>query len=531
MKKNGRQKIILRYGLIIAFMLILAGFIVWALIDNTIVSADAWNKKAAEGLTRTEIIKPERGDILASDGSILATNMNLYTVRVDFNVKQFEEKRFKLALDSLADSLAHYFPIRPKKEWKERLSKQIKNKPGKRWSCMPLVNKVSYSEYKLISTFPFFNIGKKEKTGLYAEPILIRTNPYGRMALRSIGRVGQTDTDPTRRGRSGLEMALDTLLRGKEGMVKVEVADNGSTTVERKAPRRGYDVVTTIDIKMQDIVEYELNRMLEHIQSDWGLCVLMDVKTGDIKAISNLERRTDGTYIEGMNRAVQRIEPGSVVKVLSMMIALDNKLVSVDEQIPTVSPWFYHGKRLEDGHRSATKNANDIIVESSNIGMAKIITRAWENTPGKFYSAVKETGFLEPLHTGIAGERTPRIDSIQGASGAAQLALSRMAFGYATMIPPMHTLALYNAIANDGRFVRPRLVKGLRGADMDTIYPVSYVRDSICSRRTARLLQQMMHGVVNDKKGTAYWAIHDGRVPISGKPAPATFRTPPRSTM
>ncbi|MCM1109841.1 MAG: penicillin-binding transpeptidase domain-containing protein [Clostridium sp.] len=516
-KKNGRQRILFRYGFIIALMLLLAGFIVWALIDNTVVSAEAWNKAADKELSRVDTIRPERGDILACDGSILATNMQLYTIRVDFNVKKFKTRRFKAALDSLSDSLARYFPRRDKQGWKKYLASQVRNAEGERWSCCPLVARASYSDFQKIQSFPFFNIGRKEYTGLYKEPTLIRTNPYGRMALRSIGRVGEQVDDPTRRGRSGLEMALEKYLCGTPGFTKKVAMTSGISDWVDIPAVRGYDVITTIDIKMQDIVENELNKILDEIQSDWGLCVLMDVKTGDIKAISNLDRTKKGTYIEGMNRAVQQIEPGSVVKVLSMMVALDNGIVSVDEQIDTHSPWIYHGRRLSDTHVSASKTPEQIIIESSNIGMAKIITRAWEKNPGEFYSAIRRTGFLDPLNTGIAGAHPARIDSIAKANGEGQLLLSRMAFGYSTMIPPMQTLALYNAIANDGKFVRPRLVTGMRNALRDTTYEVQYVRDSICSRRTARLLRKWLDGVVNDKHGTAYNMIHRGNVRLAGK--------------
>lgn len=517
MAKHGRKQIMLRYAIIILLMMLLAGAVAWHLFDNTVVTAEKWNSKAQEELGKVDTIPAERGDILAADGSILATNMTLYTVRVDFNVKKFRTDRFKLALDSLCDSMARYFPIRDKKGWKEYLGSQVKAPEGKRWSCMPLLNKASISDIELIKTFPFFKMRPKF-TGLYTDELNIRTNPYGRMALRSIGRVGQEKKDPTRRGRSGLELALETFLRGKPGYTKKVAMTSGMEDWVDIPPTRGYDVLTTIDIKMQDIVEHELNKMLEFIQSDWGLCVLMDVATGDIKAISNLQRTSKGDYIEGMNRAVQQIEPGSVIKILSMMVALDNGLVSgPDEVIDTHSPWIYYNTRLNDCSPSAQKTVHNVMVESSNIGMAKIIVKGWGEHPEEFYNAIKRTGFFEPFSTGIAGQHPVVIDSLRNVTYAAPLKLSRMAFGYSTMIPPINTLALYNAIANNGRFVSPRLVRGLHSAEHDTIYDVQVINEHICTERTLRLLQDMMRDVVEQPKGTAYRALRNGRVRVSGK--------------
>lgn len=508
----------LRYAFVIFLMMVLAGAVAWHLFDNTVVTAEKWNKKAQEELSKVDTIPAERGDILAADGSILATNMTLYTVRVDFNVKKFRTDRFKLALDSLCDSMAHYFPVRDKEGWKKYLGSQIKAPEGKRWSCMPLINKASISDINLIRTFPFFNMKKQKFTGLYTEELNIRTNPYGRMALRSIGRVGQDKKDPTRRGRSGLELALETFLRGTPGYTKKVAMTSGMEDWVDIPPTRGYDVLTTIDIKMQDIVEHELNKMLEFIQSDWGLCVLMDVQTGDIKAISNLQRTSKGDYIEGMNRAVQQIEPGSVIKILSMMVALDNGLVAgPDEVIDTPSPWRYYNTSLKDCSPSATKTVHNVMVESSNIGMAKIIVRGWGEHPEEFYKAIERTGFFEPFQTGIAGQHPVEIDDLRHVKYAAPLKLSRMAFGYSTMIPPINTLALYNAIANNGRFVSPRLVRGLHSAQGDTLYDVKVIREHVCTERTLRLLQDMMRDVVETPKGTAYRALRNGRVRVSGK--------------
>lgn len=280
----------------------------------------------------------------------------------------------------------------------------------------------------------------------------------------------------------------------------------------------GSDIVTTIDINMQDIVESELNNVLDTCGADWGVAVLMDVKNGDIKAISNLERNPRGEgYIEARNRAVMGYEPGSVVKTLSMMIAVEDGLVpDLDEMLPTGAGWAYAGGRpITDAHHSMSIRAGDVLEQSSNIGMARIITRKYNDNPGAFYSRVKALGFLEPMNTGIAGEVPPRFDSIPSDRGG-RIALSRMSYGYATEIPPLYTLAIYNAIANDGVFVRPRLVKQVKGA-VDSIMPVGYMGNGrACSPKTAGILRQMLTNVVWGDHGTGRF-LRNNTVRIAGK--------------
>ena len=229
---------------------------------------------------------------------------------------------------------------------------------------------------------------------------------------------------------------------------------------------------------MQDIVENSLNDVLTACDADWGVAVLMEVSTGNIKAISNLEKNRAGTeYIEGMNRAVLGYEPGSVVKTLSMMIALEDGIVTdVEQVIPTGRAFPYAGGRpITDSHACDAMPVREVIERSSNIGMAKIITSRYGDNPGAFYSRLKQLGFLDPMNTGIAGERPPRIDSVANNRGG-RIALSRMCYGYSTEIPPLYTLSIYNAIANDGVYVKPRLVKELISTNgVDSVLPVAYM--------------------------------------------------------
>lgn len=518
MKKDNRSHILLRYGLIVVLILLFSAWIITKLCETTIIDADKWNSKAQEWLSQTSVIVPSRGNILASDGNILATNLNFYTARLDYRAEKFNEKLLRDTIEHLAAELAASFPVKTAAEWRTHLLKPLDKEVKDRPRAYKLLSGLSHADMELLRTFPFFSVKNRNRNGLTFEKYMRRFNPYGDMARRSIGGVGETTESKEIHGISGLEKALDSILYGKIGYSKrINLTKKIADWTDVPAVP-GSDIVTTIDIQMQDIVETELNNVLDTCGADWGVAVLMDVKTGDIKAISNLERNPKGPgYIEARNRAVMGYEPGSVVKTLSMMIAVEDGIVKdLDEVLPTGAGWAYAGGRpITDAHHSTSIKVGDVIEQSSNIGMARIITKEYDNKPGAFYSRVKQLGFLEPMNTGIAGEVPPRFDSIPNNRGG-RIALSRMSYGYATEIPPLYTLAIYNAIANDGEFVRPRLVKEIRGT-VDSILPVGHMGNGrACSKETASIMRKMLTNVVWGEHGTGRFLRND-LVKIAGK--------------
>ena len=518
MKKDNRSNILFRYGLVIVAILMLSARIVVKLCDTTIVDADKWNERANELLTQTKVIVPGRGNILAADGSILATNLNFYTARIDYRAEKFNEKLLRDTIEHLAARMAENFPVKNAEAWKKHLLKPLEKERAKRPRAYKLMSGLSHSDMELMRTFPFFSIKNRNRNGLTFEKYMRRFNPYGDMARRSIGGVGETTESKEIHGISGLEKALDSLLYGKIGYSKMINLTKKITDWTDVPAVPGSDIVTTIDINMQDIVESELNNVLDTCGADWGVAVLMDVKNGDFKAISNLERNPNGTgYIEARNRAVMGYEPGSVVKTLSMMIAVEDGIIdNLNEVLPTGKGWSYAGGRaITDSHYSTSIRVGEVLEQSSNIGMARIITRKYDENPGAFYSRVKKLGFLEPMNTGIAGEVPPRFDSVPSNRGG-RIALSRMSYGYATEIPPLYTLAIYNAIANDGVFVRPRLVKQIKGT-VDSVLPVGYMGDGrACSPRTASIVRKMLTDVVWGDHGTGRF-LRNNTVRIAGK--------------
>ncbi|WP_290450890.1 hypothetical protein [uncultured Muribaculum sp.] len=255
MKKENRSHILLRYALVIGCILVFASFIVYKAFDTTVISASRWNEKAMKELSRVDTIRPERGNILASNGSILATNLCYYNVRIDFRSERFMEGRYLLAVDSLADSLALHFPIRDRAGWKKRLLSPLDKPRDKRPRAFKILGNISYADYQLLRTFPFFNIRNSNKTGLTKEKVMRRVNPYGAMARRSVGGVGIDSITGETHGISGLERALDSLLYGKPGLAKKVPLTKDIVNWTDVEPVPGYNIKTTIDINMQDIVE------------------------------------------------------------------------------------------------------------------------------------------------------------------------------------------------------------------------------------------------------------------------------------
>lgn len=507
-----------RYALIVGAILLLTLYIVYRLIDNTIIHRADWNALAEKDLSRIEIILPVRGNIVAADGSILATNMTVYTPAIDFRCPKFDENAYRAALPALSDSLARYFTRRTASQWREYLSRPLAKDKKSRSRCFVIVRDISQAEVDLLCTFPFLK-EKRRYNGFKVDHRLKRVRPYGEMARRSIGAVGLDTAHNVPFGIYGLERSLDSLLTGTPGYSKKVSLTKAIVDWTDTPATDGYDVLTTIDIKMQDILETELNDVLTACEADWGTAVLIEVGTGDIKAISSLENSPHhpGQYIEALNRAVIRYEPGSVVKLLSLMVAMeDGRISSLDKVYPTGAMYTLHGRTTRDCIHTESLPLRNALEYSSNIVMSRMIMEAYGSYPGRFYTRIKQTGFLEPIHSGIAGEEPPRIDSL-GNTAADQVALTRQAYGYTTEISPLYTASLYNAIAGGGRYVRPRLVRGLRKNGVDSIFPVTYIRDRICSETTARELRDMLHLVVRGSHGTARRVVPSDRVEIAGK--------------
>lgn len=522
---RNRTHIILRYLFVGFFILLAAGKIVYNMVDTTIVHAEDWNRLARKELDQTVSIKPVRGQLLAADGRVLAANRRLYTVRIDFTSEQFRFNAYRQSLPALADSLAKYHPLRSKEEWVERLNEPLNLASQQRTDSVKrylrtwtLLMKLESNQVERLKTFPFFSIGNSAKTGMVVEATDDRIKPFGSLAERSIGIVAQDSSSSERHGRSGLEGSLDSLLYGVPGVAK-KVAMTKSIGNWTDVPAiPGYDVTTTIDVDIQDIVDNELLKMLNENQADWGSAILMEVSTGNIRAISNFERdKKTGKYDVSINRIFLPYEPGSVMKPISMLIAMeDNIITNIANQSfdGHDGVWCYPSAKqpIKDSHPMRRVPVNLIIPNSSNIASAEMIMSRYRNNAEGFKQRLCDIGFGEYLNVGIKGENKPRF-----VKNPSNVDLSRMAYGYSIAVPPIYTITVYNAIANGGKMVRPRLYTKLERPDTVIEMPVTYVRERICSEEHARQLLKMMREVVTVPGATGYRVLHDCPIPIAGK--------------
>lgn len=530
-----RQTVNYRYALITLLFLIFAIALVVKLFHTTVVEAPAWNARAKKELSRTSVIAPERGKLLASNGNILACNLKVYDIKLDLrHNKVLAQTNVPWSkVDSLADSLDYYFPkVRnlrqhpdtfAKYSWHARLKKEFEKEPQKRPRALVIAKKKTVEDFEKVRKFPYLKDfkGKGTRIPVYTEERNVRIYPYGRMAYRSIGRVNENAETGEFHGYSGLEKDLDSLLYGVPGIAKRVALTSGIGNWVSQPAVRGYDIQTTIDIDIQDMLEEELLAICQDSGAEWGTAILMEVATGEIKAISNIEKLDNDTYGEALNRAVLPFEPGSVMKPISLMIAFEDGLVnSVNDQVEC-TPF----QRTSDPHAPSIKNMKQVIEMSSNTGIARVIFRGYKDDPAAWHDRLSSIGFFEPMHTGIAGECVPRIRKLlpKDSKGnnitmtARHLDLARQAYGYNTEIPPLYTLSIYNALANGGRYVRPHLVRSLISEDgNDSILPISYIRDRICSEETASKVRECIREVVWGTSGTAR-AVQDSRVEIAGK--------------
>lgn len=534
-KQNNKKHILFRYGLICIGFVVFSIFVVFKLFKTTVIDASAWNERAKSELSKVDTIRPVRGQILADNGNILACNLKVYDIKIDLRhnkIKKFTSVPWA-KIDSLADSLDVYYPrisnlnAHPdtfaKYSWHTRLKREFEKDPDRRPRALRFARNKTLEDFEKIKSFPFLRDfkGSGYRNPVYKEEKNIRMYPYGRMAYRSIGRVNENAATREIHGYSGLEKDLDSLLYGKPGLAKKVALTNGITNWVATPAVRGFDLHTTIDIDLQEMLEEELYNICSDAGAEWGTAILMEVKTGEIKAISNIELLEDGTYGEALNRAVLPFEPGSVMKPISLMIAFEDGLVKSVNDVVSCAPF----QKTSDPHGSGMKTMKQVIEQSSNPGIARVIFRGYADDPSKFYDRMAQMGFFEPIRSGIAGECIPRIRKLlpKDSKGnnitmtARHLDLARQAYGYNTELPPLFTLSVYNAIANGGKYVRPHLLKGLIDENgRDSIIPIQYIRDRICSEETARKVRECIAEVVWGEHGTARM-VRDDRVKVVGK--------------
>ncbi len=472
-----------------------------------------WRSMSDSLHQRIDSIEAERGTIYSEDGQMLSTSIPQFDLFIDFRVEWLHEKsgiHFRENLDSLSFYLSNLFKDRSVDGYKQWLTEAYKdNEP-----YLELHKKTSYREYEQLRKFPLFRDGRY-KSGLIVNERNIRLNPYGILAFRTIG----LDRESS---KVGLEKTYDSLLKGREGKQwvrtiagGVKVPINDDYIIE---PETGKDIVSTIDVFIQEIAENALMKMMEKNEAEHGCAIVMEVKTGKIKAIANLGKKPNGGYWEDYNYAISTTEPGSTFKLATMMALLEDKKINLNTMVDLEGGvWRVAGQTVYDseqsGHRGVT--AKQAFELSSNVGMAKLVSAYYSGQPSQFINRLKQMQMDTLTGIDLVGEGRSTIYK-PGQKMWGPTTMPWMAFGYNLQISPLQTLALYNAVANQGKMMRPYLVSSVReeGVLLKNMDPF-VVHDKVCSDQTLAQLRECLEGVCI--AGTAKELFKNSLYPVAGK--------------
>ena len=487
------------------------------------IQGNHWIAQANEQQQRFITTEANRGTIYSEDGSMLSTSIPFFDIYIDFGADGLREKngkRFKENIDSLSLSLAMFFKDQSSREYKRQLQTGYRKK--NRYYL--LKKNISFQQYKVLRTFPLVRLGKN-KSGFIAEVKNKRLNPFGLLANRTIGlsREFKGEDGMVKNTNVGLEKTYDTLLKGKTGKRLVRFLAGGVyVPVEgyEIEPENGKDIVTTLDVNIQDLAENALLKMMNENECAHGVCIVMEVKTGKIKAIANLGRRTDGTYWEDLNYAIRASEPGSTFKLATMLALLEDKYVTLENRVNLEGgKWNVNKRTVYDSehHGLQEVTVKEAFEHSSNVGMAKMTMAHYANNPNQFIGHLKRLRFHEYSGIDLLGETTPIVKNPKSKTWSAT-SLPWMSFGYEVLVSPLQTLMLYNAVANNGKMMKPYLVNGVKESGLFIKQNEPQVlEDKICSETTLQQLKECLVGVCNNETGTGYTLFKGASYKVAGK--------------
>ncbi|MFD2564287.1 penicillin-binding protein [Aquimarina rubra] len=493
-------------------MFIFAILVVVKLAKTQFVEGDMYRAKGEERVFKTFDIPANRGNLYDSKGNLLATSVPKYDIR--FDAVTVTDKDFRENIAALSKALSQEFG-KSAEHYDDVLRRARDNKNR----YFLIRRNLGYSQYVRVKNFPLLKYGAN-RGGLIVEQRTIREHPIGKIAERTVGYERRDDQGYYT--RVGLEGAYGPFLRGKEGKRKKQkIAKNQWKPIgdaNEVEPQDGYDVISTIDVNVQDITHHALLAQLERFEAEHGTVVVMETRTGEIKAISNLGRTKSGKYYEKLNYAVgESHEPGSTFKLMAMVAALEDKVIDSSYVVDTENGRVkFYDRVVKDskwggyGKISAAK----AFELSSNTAFAKIIDEHYKDDPKKFVNRLMNMGLHKTLGLSIKGEGKPKIP-YPGDKDWYGTTLPWMAHGYGVALTPLQTLAFYNAIANDGEMVKPRFIKEVKAWDRTKErFDKEVLNPAICSKETAKVVQEMMKNVVI--RGTAD-NIHTENFQIAGK--------------
>lgn len=501
-----------RSYLVAFFMLLFAGFVVFKLFHIQIVDGDKYRNLAQRRTLKKFVIPANRGNLYDANYNLLATSISKYDIR--FDAVTPKDNLFNQEIQALAKALHSEFG-KSTSYYSKLLRKARKN--NNRY--LLLCHSIGYSQYNKIKEFPLLKLGSN-KGGLIVEQRTIREHPLGKIAQRTVG-YERKDADGYYT-RVGLEGAYGEYLRGTDGKRLKQKIAHGQWKPLRDnneiEPKDGFDIVSTIDVNIQDITHHELLAQLEKFKGQHGCAVVMEVETGNIKAIANLTRKRNGKYAESFNYALgESHEPGSTFKLMSMVALLEDKAIDSSTVIDTKKGKAkFYNRTVYDSHRGGYGkiSAAKAFEVSSNTAFAKMINNAYKKDPKKLLNRFYNMGLNKPLGLAIKGEGLPKFP-YPGDKNWYGTTLPWMSFGYGVKLTPLQTLAFYNAVANNGVMVKPKFIKEIRSWDnVSKKIETQITNPSICSKNTAQIMQRIMKNTV--ERGTAK-TIKTNYVSMAGK--------------
>ena len=508
MSKFNNKKILPRYKIIAYFIVLVSLAVLAKAAYIGTVKRDYW-MAVADRLKKDSVeVKPVRGNILSSDGQLMASSLPEFKMYMDFEAGgEHKDSLLVEKMDSICDGLHEIFPERSAAQFRKDLE-EGRAKKSRHWPIWKY--RVDYNTYTRVMSLPVFSL-PPNKGGFHKEEFNARQHPFTSLASRTVGDLyGEKDS-----ARFGLELSFDSVLRGESGKMQKQKVKRRFIGLMQKEAIDGADIVTTIDVQMQDIAERAVIEELKEINGQVGVAIVMDVPTGDIKAIVNMTRYPDGRFREAKNNAVSDLlEPGSVFKTASLMVALDDGVVDTTKLINTGNGRMdMHGATMKDHnwHKGGygTISFAKALEVSSNIGISRVIDENYDKNPEKYIEGLRRIGIASDLEIPLAGATPPRIRMPKkNAKGQyvnwSKTALPWMSIGYETQIPPISTLTFYNAIANGGKMMRPRFVKQVvkNGEVLHSYEPVVMI-PQICKTSTLEKVRILLEHVVSRGTGKA----------------------------
>lgn len=507
MSKFDAKKVMPRYTVIAIIMAVCSFFIIGKALYTMTVKHDYWVKVADRVKKNDMPIEPVRGNILSCDGQLLASSLPEFKVYMDFKAlhEAGNDSLFAAKLDSICMGLHQIFPEKAAAQFKTDILKAQRDS-SRHYAIWN--KRIDYNTFSEVKMLPVFRL-QKYQSGFHYDDYNARQRPYGSLALRTVGDLyGAKDV-----ARCGLELSFDKILRGTQGVKHRRKVLNKFLDITDSPAIDGADIVTTIDVGIQDLAERSVLDELKKINGDVGVAIVMEVKTGDVKAIVNMEKCIDGEYREIKNHAVSDLlEPGSVFKTASIMTILDDGLVDTSYVVETGGGvWNMYGRDMKDhnwrrgGYGTITLPRT--LEVSSNIGVSRIIDDHYHSHPEKFVDGIYRLGLADNLNVPIVGAspariRKPHKNKKGQYTNWSATTLPWMSIGYETQIPPISTLTFYNAIANGGKMMRPRFVtKIVKDGEVIKEFPPEVMRSQIAKPQTIKTIQTILYHVVSQGLG------------------------------